>query len=396
MNKVFSFIRVSALIALFFVAPSVFAAAPDDQVNYWTFDEGTGRSVNDSVGGQNGVLTGSSTGFGWASGKVGTALGMDGVSGESVALPDGALKGSQGSIALWFKLNSLTDRNILFSGKSTSDNNVYITLSVDHEGRPQIQFRDTATGNDRKAQGAKILNTNEWYNLVFIANGQTYRMYINNEEISIAGDNIGRWFPDITNQTLMYRIGALDASPLQGVLDGYIDDVRVYDRPLTADDVSTLYARGNSSGPTIPLAIRPMLTFTTGDGHVPFGGSALLNWSSKNVTSCMASGAWNGSVDLSGTRTMVKLGGDSSYTITCTGKGGSVSETVRIIVGDDSVATSTPSLVGTTTETTITLPATSTVGTDARKEAIQKLIAQIMVLIGELQKQLDILRGVAH
>ena len=46
---------------------------------------------------QNGVLTGSSTGFGWASGKVGTALGMDGVSGEGIALPNAFLTGSQGS-----------------------------------------------------------------------------------------------------------------------------------------------------------------------------------------------------------------------------------------------------------------------------------------------------------
>lgn len=397
MSKIFSTTR-SFIVVMFFLgaAGTAFAAAPDDQVNYWTFDEGAGRSVNDSVGGQNGVLTGSGAGFGWAGGKVGTALGMDGGAGESVVLPNGMLKGSQGSIALWFKLNNLSERNILFSGKSTSDNNIYVTLSVDSEGRPQLQFRDTATGNDRKAQGAKILNTNEWYHLVFTANTQTYRMYVNNEEIAVAGDNLGRWFPDMTNQTLMYRIGALDSSPFSGVLDGYIDDVRVYDRALNVSDVATLYAKGNSSGPTVPSAIRAMLSFSTPTDHIPTGGSLLLEWSSKNVTSCMASGDWNGSVDLSGVRTMVKLGGDASYSITCTGKGGSVSETVHVVVGGTEVASSTPSSSSTVTETVITLPSSSVSNPDARREAIQKLIDQIMVLIAELQKQLAILKAGAR
>lgn len=396
MNKIFSLLRAFVVI-MFLLGGSTAFAATEDQVNYWTFDEGAGRTIGDQSGGQNGVLTGSSTGFGWAGGKVGTALGMDGVTGESVILPDGMLKGSQGSIALWFKLNNLSERNILFSGKSTSNNNVYVALSVDREGRPQLQFRDSSIGNDRKAQGAKILNTNEWYNLVLTANGQTYRMYVNNEEVAVAGDNLGRWFPDYTNQTLMYRIGSLDSSPLSGVLDGYIDDVHVYDRVLSPDDVGALYEKGNASGPTIPSAIRPAISFSISSSQIPFGGSVSLEWSSQNVTSCVASGGWTGPIDLSGTKTIVKIGGDASYTITCAGKGGNVSETVQVAVEGESVVESkAPSLSGTVTETVISLPPRSALTTDARKEMIQKLIDQIMVLLAELQKQLEILKAEAH
>lgn len=393
MNRLFSTLRVFIVAVLFISALPAFAAS-DDQINYWTFDEGTGHSVNDAVGGQNGVLTGSSTGFGWAGGKIGTALGMDGGAGESVALPDGILKGSQGSVALWFKLNTLSERNVLFSGRSTTDNNIYIAITVDRDGRPQLQFRNTSTGADQKAQGATILNTNEWYHLVFTANTQTYRMYVNDQEVSVVGNNTGRWFPDLTNQTLSYRIGALDATPLSGVLDGYIDDVRIYGRALDSSDVTELYQKGNSSGPTVPLAIRPMLTFDTPTDHVPFGGSAVLEWSSQNVTSCMGSGDWNGALDLSGTRTIVKLGGDASYTITCNGKGGNVSKTVRVLIGNE--ASSTPKSVtppaNTVTETIITLPSSD----DHRKQAIQQLIDQIMLLIAELQKQLAILKSAGH
>lgn len=396
MSKTFS-LTLALVVTSFFFGAGVVSAATEDQIHYWTFDEGTGRSVNDSVGGQNGVLTGSSTGFGWAGGKVGTALGMDGGAGESVALPDGILKGSQGSMSLWFKINSLSERNILFSGKSISDNNIYVTLSVDREGRPQLQFRDSSSGNDRKAQGAKILNTNEWYNLVLTANSQTYRMYVNNVAVDVVGDNLGRWFPDFTNQTLMYRIGALDASPLSGVLDGYIDDVRVYDRILNTDEVGALYEKGNLSSPTVPLAIRPMLTFSSSNTKVPVGGSVLLEWSSQNVTSCTASGSWTGAVDLSGTRTMVKLGGDATYTITCEGKGGKVSQSLSVEVGGQDNVSSVPVSSGATvTETVIRLPGNAVMTDVARKEAIEKLLQQIVVLIAELQKQLDILKAGTH
>ncbi|MEK7118843.1 MAG: LamG domain-containing protein, partial [Patescibacteria group bacterium] len=253
--KNFKYLPLLAGAVMLLGADRAFAAV-NDYTNYYTFDEGTGRTVGDIAGGQNGVLTGTSTGFGWASGMIGTALGMDGVSGESVALPDGFLNGTQGSIAVWIKLNILSGRNIIFSGRSASDNYIYAALMVDHEGRPELAFRTTTDGNDRKAQGTKILNKNEWYQFVLVATGGTYRMFINGEEVSVAGDNVGKWFPDLTNRTFIYRVGALDVNPLTGVFDGYLDDLRIYARALTTDDVVTLYNGGKPGTPDMPLAAK--------------------------------------------------------------------------------------------------------------------------------------------
>ncbi len=317
-------------------------ATTNDQVNYWKFDEGMGRSAGDSVGGQNGALFGSSTGFGWASGKVGTALGMDGTLGTGVALPNGILTGSQGSVSLWLDMNNLSDRNIIFSAKSTTDNNVYAALAVDRDGRPQFQFRDTTNANDRKAQATRLLNRNEWYNLTLTANGLGYHVYVNGEEVVVAGDNIGRWFPEITNQTWSYRIGALDAVPLNGSFNGYLDDVRIYNRALTADEAKALYTEGNAARPTVPAAVAPKVSFSISEDHVPFGGSVSLNWSSVNSDSCVASGSWNDAVGTSGSKIIVKLGSDAAYTLTCSNaKYGSDVATVKVFVGKEG-ATSTP------------------------------------------------------
>jgi hypothetical protein len=340
MKRTGTIIGFALLLGLSLPTGVVFAAATD-YTNYWTMDEGTGRSVNDSVGGQNGVMTGSSTGFGWATGKVGTAIGMDGTMGTGVALPNGFLRGSQGTISLWLDAQSLTDQNVIFSGKSTSDNNIYAALLVDHDGRVTFQLRDTTSGNDRKAQGAKLLNKNEWYNVVFTANGQTYRVYVNGEEVTVAGDNLGKWYPDITNHTFSYRIGMIDANPLSGSWNGYLDDLRIYSRALSLDEVKDLYSTTNAQRPTNPAGVAPKVTLTVSEDHIPFGGSVALMWNSVNTDSCTFSGAYNGSVATTGSMVFTKLAADSRYSLSCgNAKYGNDVANVNVFVGATGVATS--------------------------------------------------------
>jgi hypothetical protein len=406
---------LSTFAVMAFFAPVVVAAATSDYVNYWSFDDAGGSIVSDSVGNKNGTITGSSTGLGWAGGKSGTALAMDGGAGESVILPNAILSGSHGTISLWFKMDALSYGNMLFSGKSTTENNIYFSLSVDNDGRPQVQFRDTAGGNDRKVQGAKILNINEWYNLVLTANTLTYHMYVNGEEVTVAGENIGRWFPDLSNHTYSYRIGSLDATPQNGVFKGILVEVKVYNRAITFAEMTALYEEGNVGTPTVPLAIRPALAFSISTDHVSYGGGVTVNWSGTNVTSCAASGNWSGTKPIMGGESFSLLASDASYALTCTGQGGSISETVRVIVGAQNATTTTMTTeitgltavslpVGTTPPATQTATMQTTTTTTAesgtmadtpemRRVLTQKLIDTILILIGELQKQLAILKA---
>lgn len=334
-------IILGATCALFLVGSTAFAAT-NDQKFYWNFDDATGRSVSDIVGGQNGVLTGSSTGLGWAGGKIGTALGMDGATGEGVALPNGILSGSQGSLSVWFRLQDLSDRNIIFAAKSVTDSNIFAALMVQYEGRPQFVFRTDPNGTNRIAQGAGILNKNEWYNLVFVANAQSYKMYVNGLPVTVTGENIGRWFADITNQQLSYRIGTSEANPLLGSFNGNIDDLRIYDRALSDEEVAALYTEGNAGRPTVPLAIRPALSFSISEGHVATGGSVTLSWNATKVDNCAASGGWNDAIGVSGTKVVTKLTSDQQFKISCGGKGGTIDGTVSVSVGTTTATVPAP------------------------------------------------------
>ena len=348
MNKTSYIATLTAIISTSFIAfPFVASALTSDVSNYWSFDEGGGRSAGDT-GGQNGALYGTSTGLGWAGGKAGTALGMDGTPNTGVALPNGILSGSEGSLSVWFKLNSQSDQNIIFSARSTTDNNIFTALGVDYEGRPQLLFRTDPNSVNRKVQIGAVLNKNEWYHLVLVASGQMYKAYINGEEKVITGENIGRWFPDFTNQTLSYRIGASEANPLIGSFTGYIDELRIYKRALPMVDAVQLYNEGNAGVPAVPLALRPKLSFTISTDHVTYQGSATLEWSATLTDSCEASGGWSGAQPASGSKLISNIGSDAVYTLTCTGKGGPVSSSVRVYAG-------TPSQPAVTTGGTLTV-----------------------------------------
>lgn len=84
-------------------------------------------------------------------------------------------------------------------------------------------------------------------------------------------------------------------------------------------------------GPTPPPASAPTLTFSSNLTTVNSGGSATLTWTATNATNCTASGAWSGAKVIGGTQvvTPVETG---SYILTCTGSGGSTSQTVTLNV----------------------------------------------------------------
>jgi len=80
-------------------------------------------------------------------------------------------------------------------------------------------------------------------------------------------------------------------------------------------------------------AAPPVVTIAANPTSLVLGNSATLTWSSTNATSCTASGAWSGSEAVSGTQSVTPgATGTSSYALTCTGSGGSVTSTATVTV----------------------------------------------------------------
>jgi len=69
---------------------------------------------------------------------------------------------------------------------------------------------------------------------------------------------------------------------------------------------------------------------------INYNTAASLTWISQNADSCTASGDWSGSKLTSGSESTGNLTSSKTYTITCTGPGGSVSDSVTVDVSASS------------------------------------------------------------
>ncbi len=78
----------------------------------------------------------------------------------------------------------------------------------------------------------------------------------------------------------------------------------------------------------------PSVNLTANPMSVSYGGSSVLSWNSTNATSCVATGAWSGVKPTSGTSNTGALTSTKTYTLTCSGAGGSASDYVTVSVGN--------------------------------------------------------------
>ena len=108
--------------------------------------------------------------------------------------------------------------------------------------------------------------------------------------------------------------------------------------PLTATTSFSLTCSNavNSDGKTVTVAVTqpqlPAVVFTASPSTVASGNSSLLSWSSTNATNCTASGAWSGTQVVNGSASTGPLTSNASYTLACTGAGGTTTKSVSIVV----------------------------------------------------------------
>jgi hypothetical protein len=99
--------------------------------------------------------------------------------------------------------------------------------------------------------------------------------------------------------------------------------------PLVSTVCLALDGCADRTSPATPPSVSISLSATT----IHAGESATLTWSSTAATACTASGAWSGSEQLSGTLSVTQsVPANYSYSLACTGKGGSASGAAALTV----------------------------------------------------------------
>jgi hypothetical protein len=92
-----------------------------------------------------------------------------------------------------------------------------------------------------------------------------------------------------------------------------------------------LAACGGGGGASAPTPA-PTVTLSATAGSVVQGGSVTLSWSTTGATSCTASGAWSGAQPTAGSQSSGALAANATYTLSCTGTGGTASASATVAV----------------------------------------------------------------
>jgi hypothetical protein len=184
-------------------------------------------------------------------GRSGQALYFDGSNGE-IQLTAPNWRRETISVFAWVKPKSTQfTRSIITSGDTSGPATTNWGLKI-NSGEIQVDG-DTSLST---TSGANIV-LDEWNHLGFTNDGTTTKIYLNGAQVKSEAHTINN------NNTTGEKIGS--AGP-QNIYGG-IDDVRVWERALTADQVATLYKTGErkASGGVPRNELLTYLTFNAAD-----------------------------------------------------------------------------------------------------------------------------------
>jgi PKD repeat protein len=191
------------------------------------FEETSGTTATDASGkGNNGTIN---EAIRTTSGRYGKALDFDGVN-DWVTINDSAsLDFSTGmTLEAWVYPTSQSNGPNTVILKEAPGAEVYSLYSEEELNLPASYFND---GSYRSVTGPNRLPANTWTHLVAIYDGQYQRLYVNGVEVAKNAATT-----PIQQSSGVLRIGG--NSVWGEYFDGYIDEVRIYNRALTATEVS--------------------------------------------------------------------------------------------------------------------------------------------------------------
>lgn len=242
------------------------AAASGGLVGQWKLDEGAGTVVADSSGqGNNGLLSG---GAGWVPGISATALSFDGVSGQ-VTVPDSASlePPSAVSVSAWVKAaGSPGDHRYIVAKGATGCIAASYGLYSGPGGGLQFyvsERRGMVYARSPDA-GTRVWDGN-WHLAVGTFDGTTIRLYVDGTEVG-SGTTYPGPLEYLLRDSNDLFIGNYPGCS-QHEFRGQIDDVSIWNRALTAAQVSALEPPQTTGG-------RPIGNPGPGGGGTVGGGGA--------------------------------------------------------------------------------------------------------------------------
>lgn len=226
------------LIILFCPALAHGAAPTNGLVGYWTFNEGSGSALFDYSGNRNNGTTSGATAATFVDGKRGKALSFDGSNDYVKISHTQGLLGNipTFTISTWFKTSGVSQRIYM---EANSTNNVpLLGIWINGSGQAEINIRDDANVTGHTVS-TLAYNDNKWHHMVGVQVSKSSRIiYVDGVQVGTNTTALGTFTLNNSSIGVIKRApGAADS----GFFNGSIDDVRVYNRALSAAEIKQLY-----------------------------------------------------------------------------------------------------------------------------------------------------------
>ncbi len=225
------------MFAVLLAAPTFAQDIDSNLVGHWRLDETSGTTAADSSSsGNDGTMSGLNAATDSVDGQVGTALDFGG--NDYINIGTSTIDGStEASVCLWYFYegpNPLPEHKYFISKYQPGFHGWLFTMTA---GTESINFQPgTNTGGSSLSSSANSVNYNEWTHVcaVFKA-GEYIRLYIDGvldtERTTSIASSMSSSGPNL-------RIGAHQFGGNR--FNGRMDDVRLYDRALSDEDVFAL------------------------------------------------------------------------------------------------------------------------------------------------------------
>jgi hypothetical protein len=217
------------ILMLSWVLTSLAEAA--EPVGWWKLDDGTGLTAEDSAGDHDGILTDPLT---WIEGISGGALEFQGGNGSPfVDLGAWQTDGPEGLSVCWWAKWAGTNGS--YQGfLSQREGTMYWWTELNPEGT-QLRFKSNTSPQSNLFLTGEHLIEGEWVHLAFSHNAaeNTGTIYLNGEERLS-----GSWdLPAGDFSNLRTGIGVVNTGDGLGTFNGALDEVMIFQVPLSQDEV---------------------------------------------------------------------------------------------------------------------------------------------------------------
>ena len=288
-------------------------SASTPPVAWLKFDESTGTAAADSSGnGWPGTLVNGPT---WVAGKTNNAVSLSG-SGY-VSLPTDVVNTlSDFTISTWVNVSSTGGWQRIFDfGTGTG---VYMFLTPNNGVNGKARFAITSGTGEQQIDGLAALPTGTWTHVAVTLSGSTGTLYVNG---TAAGTNAAMTIkPSSLGNTTQNYIGRSQFAS-DPYLNGLVDDFRIYNRALSAAEVSEIAAPPTiTSAATASGTYGSAFSYTIAGSNSPtsYGASGLPTGLGVNTSTGLINGTPTASGTFGATISAANASGTGSTTLTIT------------------------------------------------------------------------------